>query len=285
MERENSYDSKQHIIDVVNEIIDDRHEIERQLDDSTQAHCESVCRYQISEFSPNSDVQSYFQAPNTVQSAELTCEFAKENGQTAINKITLTPDDGPALTLQRLQLEGMDGYYEVNVGSGIADSEFAHSALLSVLPSNYRHLNPTDEQLTKFLQNEGMIDSRKTFQTEDGDSFSFVNLAQLETVDDTLANLEIIKLFKQSSGDYVGTKLRIVESIRRAMQTQTDLSVSIDVVSTSQRHGGGNTLHTIDELYSGDVRSINVSRITRTHLEHTLEALSELRRSAEVANS
>lgn len=266
------------VITFLDDLLDDRDTIDTQLNASHESEIHATYTdYQITPFRPTRELSVFFPFHTDGSSAELSCNFTQLNGKLAVKNVTLTAEDSAPL-----KITPYEDFCEIGDGVDIRNPTFYHEALLTILPENFRTLNPNDQQLLDFLaKNTPTTESEKVFHHQTEESLSYVVTTEHETIDDSIYTFQAIHLRPHPSGHFVGTRLFLAESLKKAAQAQTERKVTVDVI----RNGLSNSpsaFRSIDSIYSGDVTSKDVSRITPTQMGDVLDALHYLRQSSQV---
>jgi hypothetical protein len=214
------------------------------------------------------------------QPAELSVGAINSYSHTAIDAISITPNDGADI-----EINSEHGLSHVRSGatSHYGDLSTLRSTLTNILPLEYQLLDPTDHQLLEYAKAKAPETQEVATLILDDDTTeitSTIRLTELETASDSIVSLDISLLRPHPSGKRVGTRLILTESlIRRADSNlaSSDIERTVDVMAIGD-DGFDELLLTSPLTQEDAATKFQINPATPYHMADVLDALDILKR-------
>lgn len=214
------------------------------------------------------------------QPAELSVRAVDSYGFTALDAISITPNDGADI-----EINSEHGLSHISSGatSHYGDLSTLRRTLTNTLPLEYQLLDPTDHQLLEYAKAKAPQTQEVATLILDDDTAeitSTIRLTELETATDSIMSLDVSLLRPHPSGKRVGTRLILTESlVRRADSNIASNEIERTIAVMAIADDGFDELLLSGPLTQENaVAKFEINPATPYHMADVLDALDMLKR-------
>lgn len=199
----------------------------------------------------------------------LDFEVQSVNGAMELQRIEIKPEDTAPIIIR-------DDHGIMLQESGDNMSPLPASALndtlFSLFPESVRYKLTVDKAIEVITQLSPESTVVHEFEMNEADFLANVRIANSETVDDSLFSLEVVKTVIHPSGQLLGTRMNLSESIQRQIK-KADITSNAVALDINQNHSPVREF-SFDSIFGNKI--VPVFLPTRRHIEDIDDVLGRL---------
>ncbi len=199
----------------------------------------------------------------------INFEIKKTDGTFAIDSVHIFPEDYAPLVLR-------DDHGIILRESLVDTTPLPHTALNEVLfslfPPEIRHELTVDKAVEVIKQLSPESSSLYTFSIDGADFMSHINLSETETIDDSIFSLEVTKTIIHPSGQLIGTRMNLTESIQRQI-ANADITQNVLMLDV-QANSSPISPYTFEDI--SNEKAIPIPIPKKSHIEDIIDVLDRL---------